>query len=103
MSPVFHRSTESSACVKLNSCKTALEPRRYNTRHDAVLRKIFEVVKETIPTTTNINLDGEYLFPNHITKSTDLRPDLVWLDDSTKSVTLLELTIPYDTLEEAAM
>ena len=100
MSPVFYRSMD-----VLNSCKTALELRRYNTRHDAVLRKTFEVVKETIPTTTkmSVDLDGEYLFPNHIT-STDLRPDIVWWDDSTKLVTILELTIPYDTLvEEAAM
>ena len=73
----------------LNSCKTALELRRYNTRHNAVLRKIFEVVKETILTTTKISvdLDGDYRFCNHITST-----DIVCWEDSTKLVTIL--TIP---------
>ena len=41
----------------LNSCKVALELRRYNKRHDAVLQVIAEVVKEAIPTTASISVD----------------------------------------------
>ena len=88
----------------LNSCKVALELRRYNKRHDAVLQVITEVVKEAIPTTASISvdLDNQYQFPSHIT-NTDLRPDIVWWDDDAKTVTLLELTVPYDTLMEEAV
>ena len=88
----------------LNSCKVALELRRYNKRHDAVLQVITEVVKEAIPTTASISvdLDNQYRFPSHIT-NTDLRPDIVWWDDDAKTVTLLELTVPYDTLMEEAV
>ena len=82
----------------LNSCKVALELGRYNKRHDAVLQVIADVVKEAIPTTASISvdLDNQYKFPSHIT-NTDLRPDIVWWDDDAKTVTLLELTVPYDT------
>ena len=87
----------------LNSCKVALELRRYNKRHDVVLQIISEVVKEAIPTTASISvdLDNKYHFPSHIT-NTDLRPDIVWWDDDDKVVTMIEVTVPYDTLMEEA-
>ena len=49
------------------------------------------------------DLQDGYNFPSHIV-GTDLRPDIVWWDDGKREVTLLELTIPFDTLlEEAAL
>ena len=64
---------------------------------------VSEVVKEAIPTTASISvdLDNKYHFPSHIT-NTDLRPDIVWWDDDAKVVTMIEVTVPYDTLMEEA-
>ena len=69
-----------------------------------MLQVIAEVVKEVIPTTASISvdLDNQYQFLSHIT-NTDLRPDIVWWDEDAKTVTLLELTVPYDTLMEEAV
>ena len=48
------------------------------------------------------DIDGDYEFPSHIVP-TDLHPDIVWWDDSRKTIYLLELTICFDTLfSEAA-
>ena len=87
----------------LNACKTALDGRRYNTRHDAVLAELYSTITENLPQGTRsiADLESEYTFPLHIAL-TDLRPDIVWWNDSTKQVTLLELTIPFDTLLEDA-
>ena len=83
----------------LNSCKKALEARRYNQRHDRVLQAIFDFIKERLPDTTLVSADlqGGYHFPTHIAE-TELRPDIVCWDDSTKKILIIELTIPYDTL-----
>jgi len=40
--------------------------------------------------------------PSHIT-STDLRLDMVWKDDDAKTVTMLGLTVPYDTWMKEAV
>ena len=87
----------------LNACKTALDGRRYNTRHDAVLAELYSTFTKNLPQGTRsiTDLESEYTFPLHIAL-TDLRPDIVWWNDSTKQVTLLELTIPFDTLLEDA-
>ena len=37
-----------------------------------------------------------YTFPTHIV-STDLRPDIVWWDDTNSVLGLVELTIPFET------
>ena len=39
---------------------------------------------------------GSYSFPQHIV-STDLRQDIVWWNDSSKTIVILELTIPFET------
>lgn len=87
----------------LNACKTALDGRRYNVRHDAVLTEIYTTIKQNLPqgTSSIADLESDYTFPPHIVL-TDLRPDIVWWNDTTKQVTLLELTIPFDTLLEDA-
>ena len=81
----------------LNNCSVARDLRRYNHRHDAVLREIVNFVKPKLPPATNLTADiNEYAFPTHIVP-TDLRPDIVWWDDQQKSLMLVELTISYET------
>ena len=53
-------------------------------------------------TTTNFTADLEtYCFPLHIA-ATDLRPDMVWWDDSQKQLWLAELTVCFETSFEEA-
>ena len=87
----------------LNNCEVALGQRRYNERHDEVLRSIANAVKKKLPTTTNFTADLEttYCFPLHIA-ATDLRPDMVWWDDSQKQLWLAELTVCFETSFEEA-
>jgi hypothetical protein len=88
----------------LNSCEVALEQRRYNQRHDGVLRVIASAVRKCLPETTSLtaDLDSNYQFPLHII-STDLRPDIVWWNDSEKELCLCELTVCFETsFREAA-
>ena len=87
----------------LNACKTALEWRRYNGRHDAVLAELYSTIKQNLPPGTHsiADLESDYTFPPHITP-TDLRPDIVWWNDHYKQVIMLELTVPFDTLLEDA-
>ena len=82
----------------LNSCPRALKLRRFNERHDQVLQAIVASVKEHLPPSTSMSADlgDNYSFPCHITPS-DLRPDLVLWSDTDKSLTLVELTIPFET------
>ncbi len=88
----------------LNNCEVALNLRRYNERHDLVLAEISRTIILNLPQgfETTTDLGSEYSFPQYLA-ATDQRPDMVLWNDTTKSVTLLELTIPFDTLlEEAA-
>ena len=58
----------------------ALQLRRYNERHDDVLKVIASSIQNNLPSTTKLmtDLGGEYLlFPSHIAP-TDLRPDIIW-------------------------
>jgi hypothetical protein len=88
----------------LNNCSVARNYRRYNVRHDSILSVITETVSRNIPPTTSMTADisDTYEFPHHIIP-TDLRPDLVWWDEAHKSITLVELTVCFETnFEEAA-
>jgi len=87
----------------LNSCQVARDLRRYNARHDAVLGCIYEVIRDHLPATASVSADltTEYSFPCHIV-STDLRPDIVIWDDTTKEVCLVELSVCFDSLFEDA-
>ena len=79
----------------LNNCTVARDARRYNFRHDAVLKVIASVITPNIPQTATITVDiGEgYSFPLHIVE-TDLRPDLVLWDETEGSLHMVELTVP---------
>ena len=87
----------------LNICRVARDERRFNSRHDAVLREIVALISAYLPPSVSISSDlGSYSFPQHIV-STDLRPDVVWWDDETRKLCLLELTVCFETsFEEAA-
>ena len=88
----------------LNACTVALNWRRYNTRHDAVLAELSKTISQSLPQGTSVitDLGPDYSFPLHLA-TTDLRPGMVWWNDNTKTATLLELTIPFDTiLDDAA-
>jgi len=52
----------------LNNCEVALDQRRYNERHDEVLRHIANAISKKLPPTTNFTADLEatYHFPLHI-------------------------------------
>ena len=88
----------------LNNCRVARDLRRYNLRHDLILKAIADAVSCNIPSTTTLTADisDSYTFPLHIV-TTDLRPDLIWWDDFHKSLTLVELTVCFETnFEDAA-
>ena len=73
----------------LNSCKATLDLRRYNIRHDSVLTAHYESITQHLPesASSTIDLGDKYAFPTHIV-STDLRPDIVWWDDTCRSICL---------------
>ena len=78
----------------LNSCPRALQLRRYNERHDAVLSVIVDFMTETI--LADLPAFQPYIFPPHIT-ATDSRPDIVVWSNSLQEVWVLELTICFET------
>ena len=80
----------------LNKCEVALQQRRFNPRHDAVLSILHAFLVSRTPLTIIADLPGtNYTFPTHIA-STDERPDIVLWSDKSRSVTLIELTIPFE-------
>ena len=80
----------------LNACKVALDQRRYNHHHDAILSLIVTFLTDKSKPTANLTSDlGAYTFPQHIV-TTDLRPDIVWWDDSLKKILLIELTVCFE-------
>ena len=89
----------------LNNCKVSLNMRRYNHRHDQVLGVIAEMACTNLPENYQLTVDlgsDNYHFPAHIAL-TNLRPDLVIWSDVNKHLTIIELTVCYETgFEEAA-
>ena len=87
----------------VNNCKTALDLRRHDERRDRVLQSIATTIRAHLPPSTSmaVDLSGGYAFPTHIA-ATDLRPDVVWWNDSQKTITLVELTVCFETSYEAA-
>ena len=101
--PLCHEDSQNLIHV-LNSCRVALEWRHYNERHDSVLTVLHDTIAKHLTATTSSTMDlaNQYSFPSHIVP-TELRPDIVWWDDTNKSVCLVELTVCFDTLlHEAA-
>ena len=88
----------------LNNCQVALQLRRYDMRHNQVLEAIAATIREHLPPSTSMSVDlsDGYTFPTHIA-ATDLRPDIVWWNDDKKTITLVELTVCFETSYEAAV
>ena len=89
----------------LNNYSAAINLRRYNKRHDTVLQEIAVAVQSHLPPISVLTADigDSYEFPLHIVP-TDLRPDLVWWDDTQRSLCLAELTVCFESnFDEAAM
>ena len=81
----------------LNVCKVARDNRRFNIHHDAVLRELVAFVSAYLHPSAKLTTDlGSYSFPQHIV-TTDLRPDVVWWEDESRKICLLELTICFET------
>ena len=87
----------------LNACPHALEKRRYNARHDAVLQSIYTFLVKHLPPTTSVTADlcdQQYVFPQHFA-TTDSRPDITVWDQT--NITLIELTVPFETCMDSAI
>ena len=82
----------------LNTCMVALEGRRFNALHDTILKEIVSFLSQrTTSPSAHLSADlGSFSFPHHIVP-TDLRPDIVWWDDSLRKILLIELTICFKT------
>ena len=86
----------------LNVCPVALQSRRFNHRHDAVLNKIVATISNHIPPSAEITSDlHDYNFPQHIVPTT-LKPDIVWWDDNLRQLRLAELTVCFETTFDGA-
>ena len=77
----------------------ALNLRRYNRRHDAVLEVIADMVQSNLAPNQQMTVDlpgNNYLFPQHIGR-TESHPDLVVWEDDARMVTMIELTVCFET------
>ena len=83
----------------LNNCPKAMELRRYSLRHDSVLQVIGNFINTHLSPQFSFTIDSpsvSYSFPHHIVP-TNLRPDIVWWSDEKRELSLLELTVSYET------
>lgn len=89
----------------LNACKKSLDQGKFTWRHDNILSFVYEhIVKNlTAPSQFSIIVDlPDIPKNNHTTVPvqctvTNQRPDLVLFDNIQKHVTIVELTVPFDT------
>ena len=91
----------------LNYCSVALNQGRYTWRHNSVLYHLAKTILNEKPEALEIladlpelNLNGGTIPPDILT--TQLKPDLVILNRSEKTIFLLELTCSFETNIEAA-
>ena len=86
----------------LNACSVARDRRRYNVRHDSVLKEVVTTIQKFLPPTYELTADtGFYRFPQHIVP-TDLRSDSVWWNNKDHVLCIAELTIAFETCFTAA-
>ena len=84
----------------LNHCKVALGLRRFNIRHDNVLKMIFDQLQHQCSQEFQIAADlpgSTYSFPSSVA-STDMHPDLVMWSNAKQVVILVELTVCFETI-----
>ena len=85
----------------LNNCPVARELRRYNVRHDVVLKAIAAAIQPYLSPSSVLSIDI-HEFSLHIV-STDLRPDIVLWNTQNRSLCLVELTVCFENnFEDAA-
>ena len=87
----------------LNACPYALNRRRYNDRHDAILTCIRDFLAGQLSPSQSITADlpnQPYSFPQHVV-CTDSRPDIVVWDRS--AITIIELTVPFELCVDSAV
>ena len=89
----------------LNHCPVALQCRRYNQRHDAVLELLHQFTCNHTSSQQQVIVDlpdQSYYFPASFS-CTNSRPDLVIWNKDLTSIHLIELTVPFETtMEDAA-
>ena len=88
----------------LNNCNIALHHWRYNQRHDEVLKEIASFITVNLKVSQNMIVDlssQKYSKPSHL-PCTDLRPDIIWWDEHSKRIVVVELTICFNTLFKQA-
>ena len=86
----------------LNHCQVMLDQGRYTWRHNSVLRIIHDTFKEIADPSWTLYCDltgttkvaGTTIPPDIL--ATQQRPDLVLLNRTSKSIIIIELTIPFD-------
>ena len=87
----------------LNSCSVALQQRRFDQRHDAVLKIIADFIRSHMSHGYRVTADlpsEEYIRPQFLV--TDLRPDIILWSTASHTAYLLELTVCFDTNFSAA-
>jgi hypothetical protein len=92
----------------LNNCKVMLDQGRYTWRHDSVLRIIMDTFTDVCDPAWKVYCDlagatkiaGTTIPPDIM--PTQQRPDLVFVNDSSKSIIIFELTIPFEQNIQAA-
>ena len=90
-----------------NNCQIMLEQGRYTWRHNSVLNSIFSFFKSVNENNLEMicdlpgSLEGISTIPSDIVV-TNLRPDLVLIDRQSMEITMLELTVPYDSNIDSA-
>ncbi len=85
----------------LNGCKTALNQGRYTFRHNAIVSYIVKYLKDNVNQDFKVYADIQGCsttggtIPANIVATAE-KPDIVCVNFSTKSVTILELSVPFE-------
>ncbi len=85
----------------LNGCKTALDQGRYTFRHNAVVSYLVKYLKENVNYDTKVFADIKGSSTTGGTIPADIvptaeKPDIVCLDYSKKSISIPELSVPFE-------
>ena len=84
----------------LNNCEKMLD--RYTWRHNNIIHIILKNIKPTSDNTNKVyaDIEGENInggtIPPHIIP-TQQKPDICHIDNNNKTITIIELTIPFET------
>ena len=83
----------------LSCCKTALDQGRFTWRHDNILKYIVDCI-DTTKYKVHSDIDGYETanggtIPINMTV-TNLKPDIVIIDEKKKTVNIVELTVPFE-------